>query len=160
MKLFATLFALTTLALAWSAPSRAQNPALSATPNVQVLTRGTINAVIRLSDGSVVIGGNFVSVAGVPRRNLAKLKADGTLDATWNPSPNGSVTAIARDAQRVAEAGDLADAREAIRRRQLERAAQGIDTAAQLSVHAATLAPWPDVQSEPDQSVRYVKRSS
>ena len=99
MKSFATLFALTTLALAWSAPSRAQNPALSATPNVQVLTRGTINAVIRLSDGSVVIGGNFVSVAGVPRRNLAKLKADGTLDATWNPSPNGSVTAIARDAQ-------------------------------------------------------------
>lgn len=96
MKTFAMIAAL----VGWlAAPAQAQNPTLAATPNVQVLTRGTINAVVRLSDGSVVIGGNFVSVAGAPRRNLAKLKADGTLDATWNPSANGVVTAIVRDAQ-------------------------------------------------------------
>jgi hypothetical protein len=97
MKMLATIAALAILAVASAAPAQAQNPTLAATPNLQLLTAGTVNAVVRLSDGSVVIGGSFVSVAGTPRRNLAKLKADGTLDANWNPSPNGTVTAIVRD---------------------------------------------------------------
>jgi hypothetical protein len=44
---------------------------------------------------------------------------------------------VARCAQRVAEAGDLAHALEAVRGRQLERAAQRIDASAQIGVHAS-----------------------
>jgi hypothetical protein len=45
--------------------------------------------------------------------------------------------AIARGAQRVAQADDLAHALEAVRGRQLERAAQRIDASAQIGVHAS-----------------------
>jgi uncharacterized delta-60 repeat protein len=36
-------------------------------------------------DGKVVIAGSFTDVAGVVRRNLARLNADGTLDTTFQP---------------------------------------------------------------------------
>ena len=98
MKPFSTIVAWAVLALT-AAAARAQNPVLSATPNLQTVKTGQVNAVVRLSDGSVVIGGSFVSVAGASRRNLAKLKADGTLDPNWNPSANGTVVAIVRDGQ-------------------------------------------------------------
>ena len=50
MKTFALIATLAVLA-GWPAvPAQAQNPMLAATPTVQVLTRGTINAVVRLSD--------------------------------------------------------------------------------------------------------------
>jgi hypothetical protein len=52
---------------------------------------------------------------------------------------------IARCTQRVSEPRHATHARKAVRSRQLERAAQGIDAAAQISVHALTLASAPDV---------------
>lgn len=63
---------------------------------------GTIYAAVGLPDGSVVIGGEFNSVATQPRANVARILADGTLDASWfngtTGGVNGTVFALAADA--------------------------------------------------------------
>ena len=46
-------------------------------------------------DGKVLIGGNFVSVLGVPRNNMARLNTDGTLDIAFNPDANDTIFSIA-----------------------------------------------------------------
>lgn len=59
---------------------------------------GEVLALAVQKDGRVVIGGSFTAVNGVPRQNLARLNADGTLDATFIPrtveGPNGPVAAL------------------------------------------------------------------
>lgn len=64
---------------------------------------GLPNAAIVLPDGKIVIGGNFKTVGGVSRPGLARLNADGSLDASFAPpiaanSPIGQplVAALAR----------------------------------------------------------------
>lgn len=47
----------------------------------QVFKGGIVNAIVRQPNGRVVIGGVFDHVNGVPRNNLARLNADGSLDA-------------------------------------------------------------------------------
>ncbi len=42
-------------------------------------------------DGKTILAGYFGSVLGVPRNNVARLNADGTLDAVFDPNPNGEV---------------------------------------------------------------------
>ena len=50
-------------------------------------------------DGKIVIGGSFASVGGLTRNYLARLNADGSVDASFlPPSPNGRVLALARQA--------------------------------------------------------------
>jgi uncharacterized delta-60 repeat protein len=49
---------------------------------------GATDAVLRLalqSDGKVLIGGRFTEVGGVARNRIARLNANGTLDATFDP---------------------------------------------------------------------------
>ena len=48
------------------------------------------------SDGKVLIGGEFASVAGTPMKHLARLNADGSLDSSYDPDnkPNNTVDAI------------------------------------------------------------------
>jgi trimeric autotransporter adhesin len=41
------------------------------------------------------IGGDFTAVGGVPRANFAHILADGSVDASFNPAPNGIVKALA-----------------------------------------------------------------
>ncbi len=50
-----------------------------------------------LNGGKILIGGDFTTVNGVPRNHIARLNADGSLDALFNPGagPDGSVRAIA-----------------------------------------------------------------
>lgn len=59
---------------------------------------GSVLALVVQQDGKVVIGGTFTAVNGVPRQNLARLNADGTLDAAFLPQtidgPNGPVGAL------------------------------------------------------------------
>jgi hypothetical protein len=45
--------------------------------------------------GLTYIGGQFASVDGTPRSNVAAIRTDGTLDPTWNPSTDGIVYALA-----------------------------------------------------------------
>ncbi len=56
---------------------------------------GVVEAVLAVPEGGWYIGGAFQSIAGVPRRGLARVHADGTLDAEWNPDIDGEVTSLA-----------------------------------------------------------------
>lgn len=59
---------------------------------------GRVLALVAQPDGKVVLGGVFTAVNGVPRQNLARLNADGTLDTGFIPQavegPNGPVAAL------------------------------------------------------------------
>lgn len=44
--------------------------------------------------GATYIGGEFDSVGGQPRRGVAKLDAQGAIDATWNPGLTGAATTL------------------------------------------------------------------
>jgi uncharacterized delta-60 repeat protein len=48
-------------------------------------------------DGKLIVGGLFAAVNGVPRNNLARLNADGSLDLTFDPKAgaNGAVGCLA-----------------------------------------------------------------
>src|SRR5262245_61794453 len=41
---------------------------------------GMVEAIVPQSDGKILIGGEFVSVGGIPRTNIARLNLDGTVD--------------------------------------------------------------------------------
>lgn len=60
---------------------------------------GEVNAVAVQADGKIVIGGKFSTVNGIPRNNIARLNADGTVDRsfadTLDLGLNGEVNAIA-----------------------------------------------------------------
>lgn len=70
---------------------------LSAFRNGEGVT-GSVLALVAQKDGQIIIGGAFTAVNGVPRQNLARLNADGTLDAKFIPQavegPNGPVAAL------------------------------------------------------------------
>ena len=57
---------------------------------------GTVNAVAIQPDSRILVGGNFTSYNGTPRKYLARLNTDGSLDSTFDPgnSLNGAVNAI------------------------------------------------------------------
>ena len=67
------------------------------TPNVSDVVR----TLVVQPSGQIVIGGQFTTVqpsgggAAVSRKYAARLNADGSLDAVFNPNPNGVVYAVA-----------------------------------------------------------------
>jgi uncharacterized delta-60 repeat protein len=50
---------------------------------------GDVLAVAVQPDGKIIAGGNFETFNGITRRYIARLNADGTLDATFNPPGSG-----------------------------------------------------------------------
>jgi uncharacterized delta-60 repeat protein len=56
---------------------------LDATFDVGTGTNSRVNSVEVLSDGKVLIGGNFTSFNGITRRRIARLGVDGSLDSTF-----------------------------------------------------------------------------
>jgi uncharacterized delta-60 repeat protein len=54
----------------------------------------TVYAVAAQSDGKVLIGGAFTTVNGTSRSRIARLNADGSLDAGFNPGADNTVRAI------------------------------------------------------------------
>jgi uncharacterized delta-60 repeat protein len=58
---------------------------------------GTVRIVALQPDGKVIIGGEFTTVKGLARLNVARLNADGSGDATFNPGTNaiGQLVAVA-----------------------------------------------------------------
>ena len=52
---------------------------------------GHVFTMTTQKDGKVIILGDFKSVAGVPRSGIARLNADGTLDAGFNPDARARV---------------------------------------------------------------------
>lgn len=59
-------------------------------------TNAAVTSLIALSDSSYLAAGTFTRVAGVPRAGLAKIRADGTLVAEFDPGlgANGTVRAL------------------------------------------------------------------
>ncbi|MCX6874767.1 MAG: choice-of-anchor D domain-containing protein [Verrucomicrobia bacterium] len=54
-----------------------------------------VRCILVQNDGKIVLGGSFITVGGEPRRCIARLNPDGSLDARFDPSPNGDVCAMA-----------------------------------------------------------------
>ena len=54
----------------------------------------SVKTIISDGNGGYYMGGTFTTVGGVARRNAAHINADGTVDANWNPSPNGEVNTL------------------------------------------------------------------
>ncbi|MDA0180403.1 hypothetical protein OJ997_08875 [Solirubrobacter phytolaccae] len=59
------------------------------------VTGSYIRAVVADGSGGWYVGGLFTHVGGVPRRNLAHILADGTVDPAFDPSPNNYVMSLA-----------------------------------------------------------------
>jgi uncharacterized delta-60 repeat protein len=47
------------------------------------------------ADGKILVGGNFTTLAGQTRTNIARLNADGTLDSGFDPGADGEVNSLA-----------------------------------------------------------------
>ena len=56
---------------------------------------GDVSCALADGAGGWFVGGDFTSVGGVPRTDLAHVLADGSV-APWDPSPDGPVQALAR----------------------------------------------------------------
>ena len=89
---------------------------LSFTPDVTLGTgpsaeAGQVRAIEALPSGKIVIAGAFDHVNGVPRNNIARLNADGTLDAGFDPNVTVSfqgIKALARvDGDKLLVGGDF-----------------------------------------------------
>ena len=58
-------------------------------------TDGPVRAVLTAADGKVYIGGEFTSVGGTARQNVARLLANGSLDTSWQPYTDNTVHSLA-----------------------------------------------------------------
>ncbi|MEO6628600.1 MAG: hypothetical protein ABIP03_08525 [Aquihabitans sp.] len=67
---------------------------LASVPQPSAAVTGTVYAVAQVGDRTI-IGGDFTAVGGVPRQNAAAILADGSLDPTFDPAPDGIVYAVA-----------------------------------------------------------------
>lgn len=74
----------------------ATNGLLDATFTDLVGAVTSIEAIAVQADGRVVVGGVFTTIGGQSRNNIARLNADGTLDATFDPGTGaGPINACA-----------------------------------------------------------------
>ncbi len=107
-----SLFRVSAFVAVTSAALFAQTP--SAADGFDPDVDGNVYVVVAQPDGRLLIGGQFGSVRGFPRNNLARLNADGSLDESFNPNANttdgrpGVVRAIVLDATgRIVIGGDF-----------------------------------------------------
>jgi len=61
------------------------NGDLDATYNTKIGEFSTVLAAAQQADGKIVLAGDFIQMNGVARSAFARINADGTLDATFNP---------------------------------------------------------------------------
>lgn len=86
----------------------AQSPPPLPDPDLQLRSPGAVYASVVLADGSMIVGGDFDEINGVPRTNLAKLNADGSVNLAWHPSVDGMVYKLVADTGgHVFAAGDF-----------------------------------------------------
>ena len=73
------------------------NGSLDTTAVTGLAQRGELFTAAIQADGKILVGGFMSSVGGIPRANIARLNADGSNDATFNPGTgaNDTVNAIA-----------------------------------------------------------------
>ena len=100
------LFSVAVLVAGGTAAVRGQSALDGFDPNAN----GIIRAVVVQPDGKILIGGDFTTLspnggAAVTRNYIARLNPDGTLDTNFNPNANGSVYALAVQADGKVLAG-------------------------------------------------------
>jgi len=67
-----------------------------------------VNAIAVQVDGKILAGGQFSTIGGQTRNNIARLNPDGTLDTAFNPNANNDVYTIAVQADgKVLVGGDF-----------------------------------------------------
>lgn len=81
------------MSLVMAAPVAAQ-ASVSATPTKTARVNGTVFAIAQVGDRTI-IGGDFTAVGDEPRNHVAAIRADGTVDPTFNPNVDGIVYALA-----------------------------------------------------------------
>ena len=92
MKITRSLIAIslaTLLAFTFAPPTRALAAGGLDPLNVNI-AGGTMYATAVQPDGKIILGGYFDSVLGVPRNGIARVNADGTLDAGFDPNVSDS----------------------------------------------------------------------
>jgi uncharacterized delta-60 repeat protein len=62
------------------------NGALDTTFNPSAQAFSDVESIVQQSDGKILLGGNFTSLAGTTRNSIARVHANGALDTTFNPS--------------------------------------------------------------------------
>jgi len=83
------------LASAMWALAGAQMPLPRYSPDVDLTDASYVRTVAHLPNGQIVVGGNDLQrVDGVVQYRLARLNADGSRDASWNPAPDSGVGAL------------------------------------------------------------------
>lgn len=85
-------------------PDGSLDPAI----NPAINTYGVfVDSLVYQPDGKILVGGSFTTLAGQTRNNIARLNANGTLDA-FNPSANAHVMALALQPDgRIVAAGNF-----------------------------------------------------
>lgn len=78
--------------LAWVGADGLPRPGFTLSSALQI--SGVIMASAVQADGSILLGGNFSNTTGATAGNLVRITANGTLDTSFNPTPNGAVKAI------------------------------------------------------------------
>src|SRR5262249_47809943 len=58
----------------------------------------SVNCLVLQGDGKILVGGRFNTLGGQACTNIARLNANGTLDAGFNPGANGTVNSLAVEA--------------------------------------------------------------
>jgi len=64
-------------------------------PNVWSSVSPYVYSLAVQADGQILLGGDFDKVGGITRTNLARLSANGTLDAGFNPNARLVVFGVA-----------------------------------------------------------------
>jgi len=86
---------------------------------------GQVYAVLAQPDGKIVLGGQFSAVNNTPRRNIARLNGDGTLDPTFlakeTDGLDGTVYSLALQADGGIVVGGLFSNASQVERRNLAR---------------------------------------
>jgi uncharacterized delta-60 repeat protein len=54
-----------------------------------------VSATALQQDGKIIIGGNFSTYDGIPRKSVARLQADGSLDPSFDPGAGANSTVLA-----------------------------------------------------------------
>lgn len=68
---------------------------------------GEVLAVVEDGSGGFYLGGDFTTVGGLSRNNLAHIQPDRSVNPNWNPGADGAVTALVVGERTVFAAGDF-----------------------------------------------------
>jgi uncharacterized delta-60 repeat protein len=111
-----------------------------------------VNSVAVQADGKILLGGRFTSVGGFLRNNIARLNADGALDAGFNPNANSTVNSVAVQADgKILLGGDFTAVNGTITRNLFARLLNDAATQTLNSLNATQVA-WTRSGSSPEVS--------